>query len=138
MKLRTKKIETWITVDGSEPGEKAEFFVHPMSPKEIAALLEKARKTEWEKGQRFSEIDYYKFKIQKIFNTILDWKGIENEDGVELKCINANKESVYLGNPEFIDSVLEKADALYKDVQDDLEKEAKNLLSAQTGTGTNL
>jgi hypothetical protein len=137
MKLRTKRIEEWITVEGSEPDERAEFLVHPMSPKEIATLLEKTRKTEWDKGQRFSEPDYYKFKIQKIFNTIIDWKGVENEEGIELKCINANKEAVYLGNPEFIDKVLEKADALYKDVQENLEKEEKNLLSVQSGTETN-
>ena len=138
MKLRTKRIEAWITIEGNVPDEKAEFLVHPMSPKELSELLEKTKKTEWEKGQRFTEPNYYKFKVQKIFNTIIDWKGVENEDGVELPCINANKEVVYLGNPELIDEVLEKADAIYKNVQDNLEKEAKNLSIVQTGTETNL
>ena len=137
MKLRTKRIEEWIVVEGDNPEEKAEFLVHPLSPKEISALLEKVKKAEWEKGQRFTDHDFYKFKILKIFDTIKDWKGVENEDGTPLNCINANKELVYLGNPEFIDKVLDKADALYKDVQDNLEKEAKNLQTAQPGTGTN-
>lgn len=137
MKLRTKKIEQWIVIEGDNPDEKADFLVHPLSPKEISALLEKSKKAEWEKGQRFTEIDFYKFKRDKIFATIIDWKGVENEEGETLACINANKEAVYLGNPEFIDKVIEMADDLYKDVQADLEKEAKNLQSALPGTETN-
>lgn len=136
MKLRTRRIEEWIVIEGENVGEKAEFFVHPQSPKEINALLEKARKTEWEKGQRFAEPDFYKFKINKVCQTILDWKGVEDEDGKEIPCNDKNKEIVYLGNPEFIDKVLEKADSLYKDVQENLEKEAKNLQSSQTGMAT--
>jgi len=134
MKLRTRRIEEWIKIDGDVPGESAEFLVHPQTPKEIAALLEKTKKAEWDKGQRFTDHNFYKFKIYKIFETIKDWKGVENEDGVVLQCNNANKEAVYLANPEFIDKVLEKADALYKDVQEDLEKESKNLQSVQLGT----
>jgi len=137
MKLRTKRIETWIEMIGDNPDEKARFLVHPMSPKEVSALLEKCRKAEWEKGQRFTEVDFYKFKLEKIYATILNWEGIENEDGALLECTAKNKEAVYLGNPEFIDKVLEKADELYKNVQDDLEKEAKNLQTAPTGTETN-
>lgn len=127
MRLRTRRIEQWIVVEGENPGESAEFLVHPLSPKETAALLEKVKRADWEKGQRFTDYDFYKFKITKIFDTIKDWKGIENEDGIPINCINSNKEIVYLGNPDFIDRVLEKADALYKDLQDNLEKEAKNL-----------
>jgi hypothetical protein len=136
MKLRTKRIEEWIIVEGENPDEKAEFLVHPMSPKETSDLLEKAKKAEWDKGQRFMEIDFYKFKLQKIYATILDWKGIEDENGESINCINSNKELVYLGNPEFIDKVIEQAEALYKNVQADLEKEAKNLKTAQHGTET--
>ena len=134
MKLRTKAIEEWIVVEGDNPDEKAEFHVHPQSPKEIAAILDKCKRTEWEKGQRFTEPDFYRFKMLKIYATILNWKGVEDEDGHPLLCSNQNKEVIYLGNPEFIDKVLEKADALYKDVQENLEKEAKNLKSAQSGT----
>ena len=137
MKLRTKKVEQWIVIEGDNPEEKAEFFVHPLSPKETSALLEKSRKTEWDKGQRFNEIDFYKFKISKVWATILDWNGVENEEGLPIICNNANKEIVYLNNPEIIDKVLEKADDLYKAVQEDLEKEAKNLQTAEPGSGTN-
>lgn len=126
MKLRTKKIEQWIVIDGVNPGERAEFLVHPLSPKEISDLLERTRKTEWERGQRFVEPEYFLFKIQKIFATILDWKGIENEDGAELPCTDKNKQFAYLYNSDLIDKVIEKADALYKTFQDEEEKEAKN------------
>jgi hypothetical protein len=136
MKLRTRRIEEWIKIDGDVPGESAEFLVHPQTPKEIAALLEKVKKAEWDKGQRFTDHNFYKFKIYKIFETIKDWKGVENEEGVPLPCTNANKEAVYLANPEFIDKVLEKADDLYKSLNDDLEKESKNLRNAQLGTET--
>jgi hypothetical protein len=67
---------------------------------------------------------------------IKDWKGVEDEDGNPIKCINVNKEVVYLANPDFIDKVIEKAENLYKAVQDDLEKEAKNLQTAELGTET--
>jgi len=131
MRLRTRRIEAWVTVE--REGNKAEFFVHPLSPKEAAAILDKCKETVWEKGQRFQEPNYYKFKLLKINATILKWKGVEDEEGAELRCIDANKEIAYLGNPELIDEVLEKADALYKDVQDSLEKEAKNSVTVQTG-----
>jgi len=129
-------VEEWIIVEGDNPGESAEFLVHPQTPKDIAVLLEKSKKSEWEKGQRFTDHNFYKFKISKIFETIKDWKGVENEDGVALPCTNANKEAVYLANPEFIDKVLEKADNLYKELKDDLEKESKNLQSVQLGMET--
>lgn len=134
MKLRTKRIEEWITVEGATPDEIAKFLVHPLTPKEVSELLEKCKKSEWEKGQRFSEPDWYRFKMQKIYATIIDWEGIEDEEGVELRCINANKEAIFLANPEFMDKVLDKADALAKDIADNLEKEAKNSQTVQTGT----
>lgn len=136
MKLRTKRIEAWVVIEGANPDEKAEFLVHPMSPKETQALLDKCKKTEWDKGQRFTEVDFYKFKVEKIRLTIINWKGVEDETGVELPCNDKTKEVIYIGNPEFIDQVIEKADALYKEVQADLEKEAKNLQSAQPGMET--
>ena len=137
MKLRTKHIEEWIVIE-DENGDKAEILVKPLTPKESSEMLEKSRKTEWDRGQRFTDVDFYKYKIKKIFATILDWKGVEDEEGHPIRCINANKEKVYLSNPEFIDNILEKADALYKSVQDDLEKEAKNLKTAQPGTETEM
>ena len=138
MKLRTKRIEVWIAVDGENEDDKAEILVHPLSPKELADMLDKCRKIEWDKGQRFTEIEYYKFKIKKINTTILDWKGVCDEDGNEIRCTNANKELVYLGNPDFIDNILDKADALYKGLQEDIEKEIKNLKTAQPGTETKI
>jgi hypothetical protein len=136
MKLRTKRIEEWIIIEGADPGEKAEFLVHPLSPKEVNAMLEKVKIVEWDKGQRFVDHNFYKFKLLKIFATIIKWKGVEDEDGNELGCIDANKEIIYLGNSELIDQVLEKADALYKAVQESVEKEAKNSLPAPDGTAT--
>jgi hypothetical protein len=45
MKLRTKRVEEWITIEGDNPEEKAEFLVHPLTPKETSELLEKANGT---------------------------------------------------------------------------------------------
>ena len=137
MKLRTKKIEQWITVNGDGEDEKAEILVKPLTPKETSEMLDKCKKVEWDRGQRFTEIDFFKFKLKKIFAVIIDWKGIQDEEGNELRCISANKEIVYLNNPELIDDILEKADALYKGLQEDLEKESKNLKTAQPGMVTN-
>ncbi len=136
MKLRTKRVEEWIKIEGENPDEIAEFLVHPLTPKEVADLLKKCKETEWDKGQRFAEPDWFKFKMQKIYATIIDWKGVQDEEGNELRCINANKEAIFLANPEFVDKVLEKADALVKDIVDNLEKEAKNSQTAQSGTET--
>lgn len=136
MKLRTKRIEQWIVIDGANPDEKAEFLVHPQTPKESSKLLEKAKKNEWDKGQRFTDHDFYKFKMDRICATIIDWKGLEDEDGKPIPCTDKNKEIVYLGNPDLIDQVLEKADDLYKESVEAGEKETKNSLTAQPGMGT--
>ena len=136
MRLRTERIETWIDVDGDSPEEMASFLVRPLTPKEITQLLDKATETEWDKGQRFKEANFYKYKVAKINKTILNWKGVEDENGNPIECNATNRELVYLNNPEFIDKILELADALYKGVKESQEKEAKNLQTAQPGMAT--
>lgn len=124
MRLRTNKIEKWIEIKNEE-GE-ASFLVRPMNPKETTNLLDSASKADWERGQRFKEPDFYKFKMDKIDKTIIDWRGVEDEDGMPLECNRKNKEIVYLNNAELIDKVLEMADNLGKGSQASLGEETKN------------
>lgn len=125
MKLKTSRQEKWIEIKG-EDNESASFLVKPMNPKETTQLLGTASKVDWDRGQRFKDPDYYKFKIDKIDKTIIDWRDIEDEDGKPLECNRKNKEMVFLNNPDLIDKVLEMADDLTKTAQALIGEEVKN------------
>jgi len=127
MKLKTKATEQWIVIDGENPGEKAEFLIRPTTPKQVNTLIKQSTDHEWDKNQRFDDINFYKFKIKKIEQVIVDWKGIEDEEGNPLPCTNANKEIVYLYNTELIDKVLAEADKRAEAEIKELEDIEKNL-----------
>ncbi|MDD5053676.1 MAG: hypothetical protein PHO27_13150 [Sulfuricurvum sp.] len=126
MKLRTKATEKWIVIEGETPGEKAEFLIHIPTPKQINAWIKQCMETEWDKNQRFTEPNLYKFKTKKIDQIIIDWKGIEDENGIEMPCNSANKEVAFLYNTELIDKVLEKADELSTSEAKEAEEIEKN------------
>jgi len=134
MKLKTKRNKIWITIQGATADETAKFFVNPLTPKEINNLMKRATETEWEKGQRFVDVDFFKYKILKIKEIILGWEGVEDEDGNSLEFNEKNLENVYLNNPEFIDKVLEETEKLSSFLQKKAEDELKNLKPAQSGT----
>jgi len=131
MKLRTRKTEIWIT-EVTDEGE-ARFLVAPMTPKENFELLEKCKTKEWDRNQRFTDTDFYKFKISKINQTIKDWEGVEDEVGRPLECSRFNKELVYQYNTTLIDRVLDKADKLGEEEEAGQEEEAKNLEAGPNG-----
>ena len=124
MKLRTEAIERWITIEGDNPGEQAEFLVRPMNPKQLSSAVKQCEEVDWDKNQRFVEPNFYKFKIKKIDQTILDWKGVEDKDGVALPCTTVNKEIVYIYNVDLIDKVLAQADKMAEmQLKDEQDKE---------------
>ena len=110
MKLNTKKVETYITIDRKEGS--ARFLVSPMTPKERFDLLKECTEYEWDKGQRFDNINFLKFRLNKILKVIKGWEGIEDKDGKPLECTNENKEIAYMYNTSLIDEVLERLDLL--------------------------
>ena len=126
MKLRTKKREIRITERIGE--EEATFVINPLTPKESASLLEAATVREWERNQRFEQVDFYLFKIMKIDKVIKSWgDDIEDEEGNPLLCTRENKELVYAYNPELIDRIMEKADSISRKAIEEKEVIEKNL-----------
>jgi hypothetical protein len=124
MKLRTKRVEKWVTI--KEGKDKAEILIRPLNPKELSELMGTAQKVEWDQNQRFKEPDLYTYKIAKIHKVIVDWKGIEDEQGNPLECNEANRETVYLMNPQLIDKILTQADLISYDLKKEQEIEIKN------------
>ncbi len=124
MKLRTKKEPVWVEVEVD--GDKARFYINPATPKDDFTYLKKATKTEWERNQRFQELDAYKFKMNKIHDVIIDWEGIEDEEGNPIECTEKNRELVYLLNPDIIDKVLVKAELIASSLQAAVEGIIKN------------
>ena len=131
MKLKTKKVEEWVTE--SEGEEEASFLVSPMTPKEDFELLEKCKTKEWDRNQRFESTDFYKFKITRIIQIIKEWSGIEDENGNPLECNRYNKELIYLYNSELIDRVLAKADKIAEQRKVEEEELGKNLEAGLNG-----
>lgn len=120
MKLRTKKTEFWITKKGKD-GE-AKFLCYPPDSKESFNLVQDATETSFYRNQRFTDLQFYNLKIAKIKKAIIDWEGIEDEDGNPLPCTDTNKELLYKYNKDLIDEVLDeidmKADVRYKEIKD--------------------
>lgn len=125
MKLKTKKIEKWLEVERGNA--KAEFLCTILTPKEASNLLQETQRVTWDRNQRFTDPDYYKFKKKLIEKTIIDWKGIEDENGVVLPCTTENKELVYAYNPDIIDEVINKIQAETEKIGEEEEIERKNL-----------
>lgn len=132
MKLRTARMEDWITV--SSGGGEARFLVRPLTPKESAEILEKATAKRWERGQRFEEINWYKYKVLKIDSVIVNWEGLEDESGKPIPCDKKTKEVVYLHNSALIDEVLDRADLLYSGIVQSEEELSKNLNGGPGGS----
>lgn len=124
MKLKTERKREKVTVERN--GEAATFYGSPLTPKEVANLLQSCIKVTWERNQRFENPDIYKFKIKKMQRVIDSWEGIEDMDGVEMKCTPDNVELLYLFNSEIIDEVLDKFDQLGLEFEKDQEYLEKN------------
>jgi len=132
MKLRTKSQVVRIPI--TRGGETCYFFGEPINPKQMSKLLEKATDVIWEKGQRFSDLNLYRYKISKISIGIKGWEDVLDDDGNPIPFTPENLEIVYLNNPDIIDEVLEKLDNISKMKQIEEENELKNSKTAQPGT----
>lgn len=124
MRLNTKRIEAEVTVERN--GQIGHFRVHPLTPKETADFLNKSKQTEWDKGQRFQEPDYYKYKLLKINTVILGWDATDENDN-PLPCNDETRELAYLNDTDLIDEVLDKAAELSKAIEAEEKEKEKNL-----------
>lgn len=124
MKLRTERKREKVEIERNS--ETAVFYGSPLTPKEVVNLLQSCIKVTWERNQRFENTDIYKFKVKKMQRVIEDWEGIEDMDGVTMKCTPENIELLYLFNSELIDEALDKFDQLGLDYEKDQEYLEKN------------
>jgi len=112
MKLRTEKQQVWIEKTNGE--ETARFLVDLLTPKENSKLVTQV--TNQSTGRKSKDIfdseTMYKLKVARIDKTIIDWEGVEDQDGNSIKCTAVNKEAVYNYNRDLIDEVLDEADRL--------------------------
>lgn len=113
MKLRTQKIEEWITI--TMGADTARVLIQPLTPKDTARLLEESTESEWERGQRFEKVNFYIFRVLKTDFVIRDWD-VQDENGNPIPCTRPWKETVYQNNPTFIEKVLDKAEKLAEKV----------------------
>lgn len=124
MKLRTKKSDTWLDIEFND--EIISVLVNPMTSKEEMDLMKKSTKYNWERNQRFEELQPYKWKIDRIDYIIKDWKNVTDEAGNPIPCDRAYKELVFLHNPEFINKILEEVEKITEQVKINTESEIKN------------
>ena len=110
MKLRTQRTKEKVVIE--KDGETAIFYGFPLTPKETTQFLQESVEVSWERNQRFESPDIYKFKIKKLKRVIEDWEGIEDVNGVLMKCTKENVEIAYLFNAELMDEVLDKFDEI--------------------------
>ena len=124
MKLKTERKQEKVVVERG--GETIVFYGSPLTPKEVFDFLQSSKKVTWERNQRFEEPIFYKFKVMKMQRVIDDWEGVEDEDGMEMKCTPDNIELVYLFNSDLIDEALDKFDQLGLEYEKDREYLEKN------------
>ena len=134
MKLRTQRTKEKVIIE--RDGETATFYGFPLTPKETTQFLQESVEVSWDRNQRFESPDIYKFKIKKLQRVIEDWEGVEDANGLPMKCTKANVEIVYLFNAELMDEVLEKFDEIGSKVEQNLEHLEKNSLAGPDGPAT--
>lgn len=131
MKLRTQRTKERVVIE--RDGEKAMFYGFPLTPKETTQFLQESVEISWERNQRFESPDIYKFKIKKLQRVIEDWEGVEDVNGVPMKCTKENVEIVYLFNAELMDEVLDKFDEIGSKYEKNTEYLEKNSLAGPDG-----
>lgn len=123
MKIRTKnKTYTVEVTRGSETGI---FEVLPMPVDETNKLLKKYTKYEKVKGQLMPETDYFGFAVAKVKHVIVGWN-LKDEDDKPFECSDANKQTVYMLNPDIINDVLDQADKIASGNEEVKKEEEKN------------
>lgn len=122
LKLEKRVVEIVREIEG----ETIKFKVALLTQKESNKILEGCVKHEWDRGQRFDKIDYYKFSVDKIDKMIVDWEGLEDKDGRALECNKTNKEVVFCYYSDLINSVLDEADRIGKEYEAELVDLEKN------------
>jgi len=132
MKLRTERTTEKVTIERG--GESSVFYGFPLTPKETNKFLRESMHVSWERNQRFEELDMYKFKVKKLQRVIEDWEGVEDQDGLPMKCTSGNIEIVYLFNPEVMDEVLDKFEKIGSDFERNQEYLEKNSLAGPIGS----
>jgi hypothetical protein len=124
MKLKTKKQTAWIEI--TKDGLTARFLVSPLTFKENMDILNASKIKEWENNQRFESTDLFKFRVETVVKTIMDWEYIEDEEGNPIPCTKENKEMFYTYNATLAEEVLVKTQELAEDMFKQKEEERKN------------
>lgn len=122
MKLRTVRKQIWIKKVNGE--ETAEFLCDLLTPKESLQIIDEVRTRTRNKDNPLDGDSLYKAKIIRIDKTIIDWKGLEDEEGNPIPCNSKNKELVYNFNRDLIDEVLDDAEKA-ADVRNEEKGEAE-------------
>jgi len=123
LKIRTEKKSHEVKIYRGE--DSSTFIVEPMTPRETDKLLKKFTKHEKVKGQIVPETDFVGFMVAKVRRVIVDWD-VEDENGNQLECNDANKEAAYMYNPALINDVIEEADKIAAGEDEKREAEEKN------------
>lgn len=121
----------------------AKFYVEPLSPSELDAIMKAHRISEWDAPkkrmpqQRFQDINFLEATKDRIDKIIVDWDGVEGRNGdgatIKLECNRTNKLLIYENDPAVINYVLERASELSELEVREEEKKTKNSKTSQTG-----
>jgi len=139
MKLRTKPIEKWVFFDDNfqivedERDASCAFLISPLTPKIQSGLVLAATEHEWDKNQRFDHVDFYKMRMDKIDKAVIDWKGVENEDGTSMIVSRKNKELLHAYNSALFDKLLDYINKMEEKQQALEAGNEKNLPAGQNG-----
>ena len=83
--------------------------IKPLTPGRIDRVKKKYTKTRLEKGERVEETDWLSVNAELFVYCVVDWRGLEDEEGRPLECDNRNKALVAKLNPGFASKVIDKA-----------------------------
>lgn len=131
MKLRTAKKTLWITKTNGN--ETAEFHCEILTPRENLQIIDEVRKATRNRTGDLDGDALYRAKILRIDRTIIDWNGIEDENGNPLPCTSKNKELVYNFNRDLIDEILDEVDTQADIRNAEREDELKNSKTGLNG-----
>jgi len=125
LKLRTKEYQEWVEVTAGDMT--ARVLIRPMPNSEVNKLFTKFRKRSFEKGMQVFDIDVVAFRKEKTDYCVRDWSDIFDENDQPLPCTRANKLLLLEYSSQFIDAVLEKADAMAEFQVNSVQEEQENL-----------
>lgn len=127
---RSEQLHNLVYREGQE--DLATFSVRIPTPSILNKIVDKNTKVTWDAPdkktpkQRFEKVDFLQIVKDKFDYCVVEWLGVEDQNGNTLDCTTQNKMFFFENMREVANWVNDQIDEIAKINEDEKEQEVKN------------